>query len=63
MITKNASQPVVNASYVINPAKGEIKMVVTTKKETEKKTSLKTQPAFVKTYYSIDTNGGGYTGL
>lgn len=61
MTTKNTTQPTVNASYVLNPAKGEIKMVVTAKKEVERKVSVK--PSYVKTHYSIDSNGGGYTGL
>jgi hypothetical protein len=61
MATQNSTQATVNASYVINPSKGEIKVVVSTKKETEK--TIQVKPTYVKTRYSIDTNGGGYTGL
>lgn len=50
-----------NASYVVNPANGQLKVVVTTKNETEAKPLPKIK--FNKTYYSIDTDGGGYTGL
>ena len=61
MTTNNTTQQTVNASYVLKPAKGEIKVVITTKKEVERKLTVK--PSYVKTRYSIDTNGGGYTGL
>lgn len=61
MATQNSTQPTVSATYVINPVKGEVKVLVSTKKETEKKNHI--TPVYVKTRYSIDTNGGGYTGL
>lgn len=61
MTTKTLNQTSVNASYVMNPANGQIKVVVTKKNETEAKPLPKIK--FNKTYYSIDTNGGGYTGL
>jgi hypothetical protein len=61
MTTKTQSQATVNASYVVNPANGEIKVVVAKKNENEAKPLPKVK--FNKTYYSIDTNGGGYTGL
>jgi hypothetical protein len=61
MATQNSTQQTVSASYVINSAKGEVKVVVSTKKETEK--TIQVKPTYVKTRYSIDTNGGGYTGL
>ncbi|WP_121354679.1 hypothetical protein [Flavisolibacter nicotianae] len=63
MTTKNANQTTVSTAYVVNPAKGEIKLVMTTSKEKEVKTPVDAQPKYVKTYYSIDTNGGGYAGL
>lgn len=61
MTTKTSNQTALDASYVVNPANGEIKVVVKTKKEGEGRLPLRA--AFVKTHYSIDTNGGGYTGL
>ena len=61
MATQNSTQPTVSASYVVTPSKGEVKVLVSTKKETEKKNYI--APVYVKTRYSIDTNGGGYTGL
>ncbi len=63
MTTQNANQAYVNASYVVNPAKGEVKVVVTKKKDSENGIQRKTKTTFTKTYYSIDTNGGGYAGL
>jgi archaellum component FlaG (FlaF/FlaG flagellin family) len=63
MTTTNTTQTSVNASYVMNPAKAGIKVVVTRKNENENKVQVKTKTRFVKRYYSIDTNGGGYTGL
>jgi uncharacterized protein YktA (UPF0223 family) len=62
MATKNVNNATINASYVVNATNGEIKVVVSSKKE-EKKTE-KTVAAFAKnTRYSIYNNGGGYTGL
>lgn len=65
MTTANTTLATVNASYLVNPSNGEIKVMVSninTKKE-EKKT-LKTISGFAKnTRYSIYNNGGGYTGL
>lgn len=62
MSNQNTNQAAVNASYVVNSSKGEIKVVVTTKKATAKE--LKTVTGFAKnTRYSIYNNGGGYTGL
>ena len=62
MATKNTTPATVNASYVINPVKGEVKIVVTEKKETKK--VMQPLAGFAKnTRYSIYNNGGGYTGL
>lgn len=61
MTTNTTNQTTLNASYGLNPANGEIKVVVTRKKEADVK--LQTRIRYVKTHYSIDTNGGGYTGL
>ena len=61
MATQNSTQPTVSASYVITPSKGEVKVLVSTKKETENKNLV--APIYVKTRYSIDCNGGSYTGL
>lgn len=61
-MNKNTSnQSLLNATYVMNPANGEMKVVVKTRKENE--TELPAHTAYVKTHYSIDTDGGGYTGL
>lgn len=64
MPTKNTSEKTINAAYIVNPAQGNVKVVVTTKKEAEKETPIKPVAAFAKTLrYSIDSVGGGYTGL
>lgn len=64
MTTENTTNATVNASYVVNPANGEIKVIVSNKEKKEMKKSLKTIAGFAKnTRYSIYNNGGGYTGL
>ena len=64
MTTKNATQATVNASYVLNPANGEIKVMISGKENKEAKKSSATINGFAKnTRYSIYNNGGGYTGL
>lgn len=64
MTTKNATQATVTASYVLNPANGEVKVMVSSKEKKEAKKTLKTVTGFAKnTRYSIYNNGGGYTGL
>ena len=51
-----------NASYVVNPAKGKVKVIVTIEKTPNKE--MKVVAGFAKnTRYSIYNNGGGYTGL
>lgn len=59
----NASQThATNTTLVVNPANGEVKMVVNQK--AEEKRELKMVARFAKnTRYSIYNNGGGYTGL
>jgi hypothetical protein len=62
MTTQNSTQATVSASYVVNHAKGEVNVIVTTKKEPLKE--AKPVMAFAKNKrYSIYNNGGGYTGL
>lgn len=62
MNNKTSNQSSLDATYVINPASGEMKVVVKTKNENDTLVATH-QAAYVKTHYSIDTNGGGYTGL
>ena len=61
MTTKTTNQATVNASYVVNPANGEIKVVVT--KKAEKEVIAVPKITFQKTRYSFDSTDGGYTGL
>ena len=62
MTTQNSTKSNVSASYVVNPVKGEVKVVVTS--EAAPKKELKAVTGFAKnTRYSIYNNGGGYTGL
>lgn len=64
MTTKNATQATVNASYILNPANGEVKVMVSNREKKEAKKPLTTITGFAKnTRYSIYNNGGGYTGL
>lgn len=63
MAAKNTFQTSVNASYVLHPAKGEVKVVVSAEKEKEPKAAVDAKTIYVKTYFSIDGNGGGYMGL
>ena len=64
MTKQNTNQTTINTAYVINPAKGEVKLVVTTKTEETKEKQLKTNAGFAKNLrYSLNSNGGGYTGL
>lgn len=59
----NTSQTTVNPAIVVNSAKGDVKMIVTTKKE-EVSNPAKPVSGFAKnTRYSINNNGSGYTGL
>jgi hypothetical protein len=64
MVAKNTTETTLSATYVINPTKGNVKVVVTTKKEAEKETSAKPVANFAPNKrYSINSIGGGYTGL
>lgn len=65
MTTENTTQAIVNASYVINPTNGTVKVMVSNKSnKKEVKQSVKVAGGFAKnTRYSIYNNGGGYTGL
>lgn len=65
MATQNTNQSTINATYVVNPTKGDIKVVVkTAKKEAEKHTTTKPAARFAKNLrYSINGVSGGYTGL
>ena len=62
MTTKETNPLNVNASYVVNQTSGEVKVVVSKVKESKK--PVKVVAAFAKnTRYSINNNGGGYSGL
>jgi hypothetical protein len=62
MTTTNTTETTIKATYVLNPEKGQIKILVTNKKEVNN--AEKQVAAFAKnTRYSIYNNGGGYTGL
>ena len=62
--TTNTNQAPVNTAYVMNPVNGEVKVIVTSKKEEETPNPAKPLDGFAKnTRYSIYNNGGGYTGL
>ncbi len=64
MTTENTMHATLNASYVLNPSNGEVKLIVNNTSKKEAKKSLKTVTGFAKnTRYSIYNNGGGYTGL
>ncbi len=64
MTTPNINELIVETSYIVNPAKSELKVVVTSKKENKSAKHAKAVPSFAKnTRYSIYNNGGGYTGL
>jgi len=61
MTTKTPSKITVNANYVVNPANGQIKVVVT--KTSEKEVKAMPKISYIKTRYSFDSTDGGYTGL
>jgi hypothetical protein len=66
MATKNTIETTVNASYLVQGGKGNVKVVVTNNAEKQAKTvsTKNTTALFAKnTRYSIYNNGGGYTGL
>jgi hypothetical protein len=62
--TTNTNQAAVNATVVVNPSNGEVKVLVAGKKEEKATNPAKPVTGFAKnTRYSIYNNGGGYTGL
>ena len=62
--TTNTNQAAVNATVVVNPSNGEVKVLVASKKEEKATNPAKPVMGFAKnTRYSIYNNGGGYTGL
>lgn len=62
--TTNANQVVANASFVVNPVNGNVRVIVTNQKQEEIKKQTQPITGFAKnTRYSIYNNGGGYTGL
>lgn len=63
MTTENTLQAMSNTSYVVNQTNGNVKMLVTSKKQEAKATQKPILNFAKNTRYSIYNNGGGYTGL
>lgn len=64
MTSKNTIQTPANTSYVLNPTNGNVNVMASKKKEEQKEKSGKAVAGFAKNLrYSINSNGGGYTGL
>ena len=64
MTQQNTNPTTINTAYVINPTNGNVNVVVSKKADLKNENEVKAIPEFAKNLrYSLNSNGGGYSGL